>query len=289
MSKRLFLILMMFSLSEAAREEEGETVKEGNFALPASQQPAPLFSFGQNIVDAHDIIEYTYTDYQMGKHQKLSDIVPSLLYGVSDKLSLYLNIPIATKFQVCQQKSSGLEDIFIQAEYLFFSRERPRNAFGSTAVATLFFPTGSSTKNPTTGIGNFSFLFGSTLSYTSVESYVFISPFVALNLKKSGTKVGNQFYYQAGIGRNLIGDPDGWLITPMIEFYGIYAQKDRTNGVEDPNSGGNVFYLGPSLWATTKRFTGQAGIVVAATQQLNGQQNKQQCLFEVSLGWKFNA
>jgi len=38
-----------------ANEKEIQHIKEGNFALPTSQQPSPLFSFGQNILDKGDI------------------------------------------------------------------------------------------------------------------------------------------------------------------------------------------------------------------------------------------
>lgn len=288
MTKRLFFIMILTGVLSYA-EDKGEDVKEGNLALPTSQQPVGLFGFGQNIVDKGDILGFMTMYYQSGRRKKLIDLYPAILYGITDRCSLYASVPVTPKYQEDQDKSSGIEDIFAQIEYLFYKKESPRDALWASVLGSIELPTGSTKKYPETGSGSVSFLLGATLAYWSVEWYWFVSPFAHVTAKHKGTKLGNIFYYQGGVGRNLVGDPDGWIVTPMIEFFGILAKRDVLRGQIDQTSGENAFYVGPTLWTSTKRFVGQAGVLFAIAQKYNKYQYKDKYFFGVTMAWKFNA
>ena len=58
----------------------------GNFALPISQQPGPLLSFGQNFANKGDLIAYAYALQLKGHKESLVQVVPSVLYGVTKTL-----------------------------------------------------------------------------------------------------------------------------------------------------------------------------------------------------------
>lgn len=264
-------------------------VKEGNLALPTSQQPGPLFLYGQNIVDKGDVQAELYMDIHQGINRTFIDILPGLLYGVTDRLSLYFNIPFTPRYQTNCHRSSGMEDVFVQAEYAAFDYDTPCSTSMVTLVGALYFPTGSIKKNPPTGFGAPSFFIGATASYLSVDWYFIVSPAVWLTTSNGDTKYGNQFFYQGCLGRNVWSKSGEWIITAMIELLGVYDRPDKVDGSIDPNSGSNLVHIGPTLWLSTKRFFCQLGILGIAAQSYRGYQNKNKFLFALDLGWKFNA
>ncbi len=68
----------------------------------------------------------------------------------------------------------------------------------------------------------------------------------------------------------------------------MYEQKSRTNGITDPNSGGNVVILAPSLWFSTQRVTIQAAIAPIISQHLFGNQCKDSFVISCNFSWKFS-
>lgn len=140
--------------------------------------------------------------------------------------------------------------------------------------------TGSAQKQPPTGFGSPSFFIGSTLSRMYVDWFAFASPGVVLTTRHNDTKFGNQFLYQGGFGRHLI-NIKGW----MIEGDGQYSQRNKINGGIDFNSGGNVVYVTPSLWVSSKKLIVQLGVGLPVTQNLYGNQTKDSYLLVANLGW----
>jgi hypothetical protein len=58
-----FFVLNVFAMHYVVAKDDVHWVKEkieqmhvGNFALPTSQQPAPLIAFGQNILDKGELL-----------------------------------------------------------------------------------------------------------------------------------------------------------------------------------------------------------------------------------------
>lgn len=267
-------------------EKRDIQVKEGNFALGSSQQPFPLFSFGQLIVDKGDFLGYFFMDFFKGTQRKNSDASLSLLYGIRDDFSVLVSLPISAGQKYGNATSSGMEDIFVECEYEFFAHSQPTTYQAATVVGSISFPSGSATKNPATGFGSPTFLIGFTLGHISVKWYAFISPGVILTTKNSYIKYGNQFLYQGGWGRN-IESPQGWIFMFMCEFLGQYSQRNTVQGMVDNNSGGNTFLILPSLWFSSKRFIGQVGAGWFAGQHLYGQQYKNKHVVAFTAGWKF--
>ncbi|HSW71656.1 MAG TPA: hypothetical protein VLH77_06765, partial [Gammaproteobacteria bacterium] len=101
------------------------------------------------------------------------------------------------------------------------------------------------------------------------------------------TKFGNTYLYQAGFGRN-IKSTHQWLFAWMLEGDGSYTQKNRISGVIDPNSGGNVIYLTPSIFVSNNGFIFQLGAGWPLTQHLNGVQGRDSYLLAASLGFRLN-
>ena len=264
-------------------------VHEGNLALPTSQLPSPLFSTGQKIVDKGDILFHEFTFQEGGKRKQFSSYGVEILYGLSDYADVLLRIPVAAPFKKYECTSQGVLDCMLFFEYAFYSKDTTYAIDQATAVFQINFPTGSDKKSPVTGFGSPSFLVGLTAAHLAIDWYVFASPFALLTTGHNETKFGNQFWYQAGFGKNIAYRSDKWLLTWIVEFDGYLFEKDRRCGKIDHESGGNIIYLGPVLWFATQKLILRGGIQFPVYQNLHGKENKKYVYNAAFyLVWKFN-
>ena len=271
----------------------------GNFALPTAMQPSPLFSFGQNTVDAHDALWYVNPYYLKGKKDKkfFTNWI-YFLYGLSDDLSIFALIPAPTFRKEDGQTISGFGDVFIQGEYAFINTSTATTQTQATLVASIFFPTGELEFNkgisapvpthlPFTGNGSMSYFLGGTYSYTTPQWYSFVSAGKLFTTEHDKTKIGSSILYQAGLGRNIVNLKDQILML-LLELDGYAIKHDRLLGILDPNSGENTVYFGPVLYYASKRLIFQAGIQVPVYQKLSGIQPKNSYFLSFSIAWLFN-
>lgn len=259
---------------------------DSNISLPPSQQPAPLIGFGENIIDKGTTQIYLYADAYLGRDNYTTDLIPSVLYAVRDDLSLYFSVPFALKNSIGPNQSAGIEDIFLQAEYAFYTQNAQASAWQATVVGNVTFPTGSSTKNPPTGWGAPTFFLGSTLNYTGIDWIFFTAYGGIFPLEGYNIRSGNELLYQYGFGRN-IPSPSGWIFLWMVEGDGTYSWKNSVNGSTAPNSGGNVFYVTPSLWISSTRTLLQIGVGYPIVQYQYGQQPTTNLSLNVKYGVTF--
>jgi hypothetical protein len=299
------IYLQLFSLSLLANHLYGETApaqgeskekteeKEkdkpraiGNFALPTSQQPAALFGFGGNVIDKGEIQFYFFVDEFKGKERFVLDLIPGILFGITDECSIFFNFPFTPKLMDRNHRSSGLEDFFVQGEYAFYNKSTTTYVDQATLVGNITFPTGSIHKNPPTGFGAPSFFLGGTYYRTYVDWILFTSHGAILPTERNRTRFGDQFLYQFGLGKNVCS-PKGWIYAWMIELDGQYTKKNRIHGHFDPNSGGNVIFVTPSFWISSKQVLLQFGVSLPLYQNLFGSQKKIDYGFNFQFAWSF--
>ncbi len=281
--KKLFFSLMMVSFSIYAKDEQCNV---GNFSVPFSQQPGPLISFGENIIDRNQVQLFLFGDDFIGKEKHFIDLVPGILYGITDDLSVFFNVPIAASDKENGHRSSGFEDLFLQFEYAIYLRNSSCFSETVTIVANASFPTGSSHKDPPTGFGAMGYFIGATYNRTWTKWFLFTSYGATFPTAHHRTKFGNSYLYQFGLGRN-IADSKGWIIAWMVEVDGTFSERNKFDGSKDPNSGGNVIYLTPSLWASSKDWILQLGAGYAVQQNLFGHQKRDEYLIAFNFGRTF--
>ncbi len=270
----------------AQTEEKAEPPKIGNFALPTSQQPATLFGFGGNIIDKGEVQLYFFADDFEGKEKIITDLIPSILFGITSDWSVFFNFPFTPEMRDGRDRSSGLEDFFIQLEYAFYNKSTATYVDQATLVGNITCPTGSLQKNPPTGFGAPSFFLGGTYYHTRVDWFAFTAQGAILTNSERGTKLGDQFLYQFGLGRNMVS-PVNWIYAWMVEIDGQYSQKNTIERILDNNSGGNVILVTPSIWISSKEFIFQFGISLPLTQRLHGIQHKFNYALNLNLAWSF--
>ncbi|HSC24603.1 MAG TPA: hypothetical protein VLB80_00090, partial [Candidatus Babeliales bacterium] len=270
MKKKYFVLSLSFLFTFLAMGKENVKwvkekivqVKTGNFSLPVSQQPGPLIAFGQNIVDKGEWLVLTRVDQLKAHKKSFIEVAPSVIYGINDTISLFIELPIATKFQLNNNVARGIGDLLVQCEGVVYAKETAIMANVITLVGNIGLPTSSAHTEPLIGLGGGSttVFFGFTASHTGQDWYYFVSSGANLTTSRKGTKFGNQFLYEGGISKNICYKVDSWIFNGMIEFDGIYKQRDKINRVIDGNSGGNQLFFYPSLWFSTQRFLGQFGV-----------------------------
>ncbi|MCX5922739.1 MAG: hypothetical protein NTX86_05445 [Candidatus Dependentiae bacterium] len=268
------------------QRHEPNQIKKGHLALPSSQQTGPLFAFGQNIIDKGDLQGFISANSTIGNSKNFTTVSPSLLYGITNQLSLLFELPIAARFKLCNNKSSGLGDMFLQLEYAVYDADTITYSNQITLVTAITLPTGKAFASPPTGVGSPSFFIGATASHMGTDWYVFTSQGGIITTERNNAKFGNSFLYQFGISKT-IGDKSGWIFAAMLEWFGTYSQRAKIKERIDRNSGGNIFSVGPSLWASSERFVAQAGIAFVSTQNLFGRQPANRLIPAINIGWKF--
>jgi hypothetical protein len=261
-------------------------LKKGNLSLPISQQPGPLVGFGENIVDKGQKQLFLMGQQYTGHHQYLTSLIPGFVYGIKESLSLFLNFPVSPGNKSQGNHSSGMQDIFIQLESVFIDKNRKYSTDQATVVGNFTIPTGSANKKPPTGVGSPSFFLGMTYNHTNIKWLYLVQSGVVLTTSYHGTKFGNQALYQIGFERCL-WTPKGWIIAVLVEGDGTYSGRNRISGHIDRNSGGNVFYVTPSLWISSEHLIIQIGVGYPVAQHLFGHQPRLSTSYVFNLGLTF--
>lgn len=271
--------------TDDAESKEESPPEIGNFALPLSQQLAPLLSLGQNTIGKNNLQLSVFADNFSGTNQHFTDLIPNILYGITDEASVFVIAPYAASYKSEDLHSSGFEDSTLQFEYAFYSKSTKQYVQTATVLGGMTFPTGSVHADIPTGIGSPSFILGGTFNRTYTDWYGFISGGEIITTSHDNTKFGDTSQYQAGLGRNIFTIDSKLIVACLVEADGIYNQKNRIDGEIDPNSGGNTIYVTPSLWVSTKKLIFQLGIGYPVVQHLNGEQIKTNYLLAGSITW----
>ena len=196
--------------------------------------------------------------------------MPGILYGITDRFSIFLNVPVAPRYQQREKHASGIEDVILQLEYAFYTKSTSTFYDHATLVGNVTFPSGSISKDPATGYGSPTSFLGTTFDRTYKDWYLFTAYGALLTTAHHGTKFGNEFFYQYGLGCNICDIDSKWLFAWMTEIDGFYVGKSRIHGLLNPDSGGNVVYITPSLWVSSKKIIIQLGAGWVISQHLFG-------------------
>ncbi len=270
------------------QEEQAELLSKGNFSVPFLTQIAPLVSFGQTLIGEKAFLAQATGNYTNAGDSYSNVIAPNVIYGVREDLALSFFVPFNHKSRTDSAHSSGIKDIFMQAEYAIFSQGYSDYTLQSTVVGNVQFPTGSTSKNPPNGNGSLTYFAGATFSFVSYNWYAFASLGADITTKHHGTKFGNSYLYQCGFARYIKQlSPSGWIFDLMMEFTGTYSVKEKTDHKMVRDSGGNLILVTPSIWLSSKRCIIQWGMDFPLVQNLNGHQDKIRYSIDYNLALAF--
>ena len=254
---------------------------------PGLLQPGGLIAFGENILPQGGTKISLFADDYGGPGTHFIDLSTAIVYGITNRLSILLNLPYAASYSEGADKSSGIEDISTQLEYAYYVNTTSSYQEQATVLANVSFPTGSASADPQTGKGSPTYFGGLTYNRTYNEWFYFLSPGAYISTDYHGTQYGNKYLYQLGFGRNIFEIAQKWIFAFVTEFDGQYIESNVNNGVTDSNSGGNTIFLTPSLSLTGKNLGLQGGVGIPVVQNLFGNQTRTNYLLALSLSWTF--
>ncbi len=288
----LFLLCLAYVNQLAAMQPllSSNPPSVGNFSLPTSQQPGPFFSFGQNIVDKHQWIASFNPNYLYSQTQRILDVTPSLLYGVTDSASLMFTLPFALSYENGNQNLSGIGDLALDLEYAFYNHGSAHYSDQATLIFSPTFPisnldetskklnpnarvSGFSRKNAPSSFNAMTYFLGATYSRTTTDWYGFMSPGVLLISQKDSLQQGTQYYYNLGLGHLIKSKAKKYICMGLLEVNGQYSEKTKIYTRIVPNTGGNIIYATPSFWFSTPKTIFQVGISLPINQYWYGNQS----------------
>lgn len=283
-----FIFVILTDIPLCANSQSITQVKKGNFSLPTSQQPGPLIGFGQNIVNKHDLQYYNYINHLHGNNKKYTEVVPTILYGIRDDLSMYLQLPIAAQLKNGDFTYHGIEQFLAQFEYTPYNNGTEYAVNQFTIVSNLTINKNQThAKNLKRSSGPASIFVGFTASHTDPKWYPFTCIGAWFPIPTGSEKAGILAFYGWGLSGNICYKADHYMLNWMIELDGIYQQKNKVMGVPEPNFGGNTIILGPSVWFSTQRLIIQVGLSGVVYEHLYGIQNKSNYYLSIDIAWKF--
>jgi hypothetical protein len=278
----LFFFISIFSINAQV-----EQLQIGNLALPSSQQPGPVFCFGQNIVDKGDI--QVLGDLNVGelRNRDFFVFVPAMLWGFSDTFSLYWGVP--TVFEKFRHQSTDtiLDGAFVQGEIVCYTKETSYYTNQITAVANAVVSSGNIDPRLPLNIDSTSIFLGATASHLATEWYCFTSPGIVWSINNTNqNRFGVNVLYQAGFGHNLGYSSGRWLLTGMIEFFGkfIYQNQDTNENLVNR---ANVIFMGPSLWFATQHLAIDIGVALPVVRIAPNVTRKESWVAAFDFRWKF--
>lgn len=238
-------------------------------------------------------------------HARRSDSIYNTVlgYGVTDKLTLTLQLPFVTRqsrqvenedFVAQSERSSGQGDAIAFGKYRFYDK-----LFGATAILGVKAPTGRTSETDKQGerfepeeqpgTGSTDFMFGLALNKTLGRFTVDGS--VLYQLKGSGTQ---DYEFGDIVRTNVMG---AYAIKEHGKYPGVqllagvnaqFADKDHENSDRISDSGGTTVFFSPGLSSQlTDRLSSSATIMLPVIQNLGRDHQEVDSNILLSIGYNF--
>ncbi len=238
-----------------------------NTALPLS---------ADEIIVREQLVATHSSDRLAGMHRQVDrfEARTVLGYGLTSKLALFVVLPLVSvdrTFGGVSTSDFGLGDTTLFARYEVYRSDRPGGTFRIAPFAGLRAPTGRDSR---TGDGSLD-VFGGLITTLASTQWVLDSQLrFDFNREADGFERGDSasfessFQYRLSPGK--VAQDTNAFVFGVLEISANYYQRNRVNGVTDPNSGGFQLYLTPGLQYSTRRWIADLGVKLPIVNDLNG-------------------
>ncbi|NOR56880.1 MAG: hypothetical protein GQ531_11850 [Sulfurovum sp.] len=244
----------------------------------------------------------------------------SLSYGISDKLTLNMNLPYSSRKNIRAGEhhddeaevhnhgnSDGLGDLAAILQYKIYDVDKTKVAL----LAGIKAPTGKTDVTDgdevleadlQPGSGSWDYFAGVALTHEFENFSFHTSALYKYNTEGvDDSRLGDIFTYNAAISFHLIGeehdhflekeethDDLGYSVDFFLEFNGEYAKEDRFYGEGADNTGHNIIYLTTGLQLLTEgEYSAFVAFSAPAYQHLEGVQNEIEYKASIGIGKSF--
>jgi hypothetical protein len=266
-NKKYIFIFLVFFTCHAKREFNGN---DGNGGNGNGNAEFGLGTAGTPMEDKWNI--ETETDYFKAGQDCAVSQETSILYGVNDWFGISITFLFFWKLKQGGDSTKGIGDTSV--ELIFNVYKDPIHIF--TLSVGVQAPTGDFRKVPATSTGSFDFVgefyFAHDSQYWYFDSAV---DWILTGKHNNKIKTGNSFsYFLTGGFKTKLkkGSPTTlYFLTAMTGFYG---DPNDSGVILDPDSGGNVIFIGPYFSFLRKNILVEATFQVPFSQTLRGNQPK---------------
>lgn len=231
----------------------------------------PVFSLGPETIYKGGVGIETEFEFESGDGQHSSLINYEVLYGLTKKVSLTLEIPQVLDVAEAGDSDSGIGDLELRLKYQFYKRDFLGGQDKIAAILGVKFPTGDEDSTPRLGTGTTDYLFGLSYGRESRSWYGFTTLRYLLRGDDGQFEPGDRFFYDAAIGyRPWKREYLQWDFVALLEMNGEYDWRSELQGVTVGNSGGNTVWLGPTGLLSHRNIMFKSGIQFPVYRDLNG-------------------
>jgi hypothetical protein len=284
------IFIYFFAIACIYGAETEQPTPVGNFALPQSQRPGALYSFGSNIIDPGQLIAKIQPNlYKDSKERDVGSGV-TLLYGSSEKTSLLFSLPIIASTSPSRNgRTAGFGNLGLQGEYELYHRTSLTDSEQIGFLSGFTVPSG--TENFSSK--NFSYFFGGTYNHTWQDWIIFAAPGILQWGGNPQTRTAPRIFYEAGIGRNLLSKSGQYIFAGFLEVNGQHDNKNRStvpvtrNGGGHLYSDGNILFISPSLFFSTPKWLFELDLSLPITQTWFGTRDRVDYFTGASIAYTF--
>ena len=225
-----------------------------------------------------------------GRDREAFAAVSALGYGVNRNLAVFAVLPYVDKRleltvggQRLARSARGIGDASLFARYTVFQKNWPRRTLRVAPFAGLELPTGADDESDSfgrlppdvqPGSGSLDPFGGVVATYQTLDFQIDAQIAYKANIEANNFAFGDVARLDLSLQvrllpRVLSGGVPGFLYG-IVEANLIHRGHNEIGGVEDANSGGAILFIVPGLQYVTKRWIVEAGVQLAAFQDLNG-------------------
>ena len=235
----------------------------------------PIFSLGPETIYKGGIGIESEVEYEKGGSDRETAIHYEIIYGVTEDLSLTIEVPHIIEKKEGGEISDGLGEVALRGKYQLFRKDTLGAQDKAALIYGLKFPTGDEDKDPSLGSGSWDHLFGLSIGHESTTLYGFATGRYVLKTESGGKEKGDQVLIDVAFGfRPWLRSYKSWDLVLLLENSYICLEKDEVNGIKQANSGGEEIFIGPTLLWSIRNIMIKGGIQFPVWQDLNGNQKR---------------
>ena len=240
------------------------------------------------------------------RDRKVFAAVSVLGYGITSDLAVFgvlpyvdKNLDITSTGVRRTRDTSGIGDLTLFARYEVFEDNVPRRTFRVAPFFGMEIPTGKDNETDSlgrlpagvqAGSGSTDPFGGLVVTYQTLDFEIDTQASYKVNTEANNFEFGDVARFDASfqyrlLPRSLESGVPGFLYG-VVEGNLIHQDKNRSNGVKDPNSGGTTLFLAPGLQYVTRRWIVEGVVQIPVVQDLNGTALEKDYI--VRFGFRFN-
>ncbi len=211
-------------------------------------------------------------------------------YGGNGDLALFGVLPyldkqleVSANGQRISRESSGFGDLTLFGRYTVFRDDVPGRTFHIAPFVGLKIPTGEDDERDQLGrlpqplqlgSGSWDPFIGIVGTYQTLDFEVDAQLSFQANTEANDFEFGDVARLDGSLQYRLwprnLGEGVPSFLYAVLEANLIYQDRNRINGIEDPDSGGTLLFLTPGLQYVTRRWIAEGVVQLPAMQNLNG-------------------